>query len=293
MRLLTLLARDELGVGELVRILQTPQSTVSRQLKLLQQAGWVRRRADGNAAWYRADLDAVGEAARALWQVVGADHTSSLLAAEDNQRLDQILAERRPDAETFFGREHARWDTLRTELFGDRFLLPTLLSLLPSDLTVVDVGCGTGEVLAALAPVVARVIGVDREAAMLDAARRRTDGLPHVSLRQGALEHLPLADAEVHCATCILVLHHAVDPTRALTELRRVARDRVVLLDMVAHDREDWQHTMGHRQLGFSAERITDDAAAAGLIVRSRVVLPTQPGVQGPPLFVSVLEPAA
>ena len=49
-RILALLEQQELVVGELVRILQLPQSTVSRHLKALRTAGWIERRSEGTAA---------------------------------------------------------------------------------------------------------------------------------------------------------------------------------------------------------------------------------------------------
>jgi len=42
-----LLEEDELCVCDLVNVLQLPQSTVSRQLSLLKNAGWLRDRREG------------------------------------------------------------------------------------------------------------------------------------------------------------------------------------------------------------------------------------------------------
>ncbi|HRN52800.1 MAG TPA: metalloregulator ArsR/SmtB family transcription factor, partial [Gemmatimonadaceae bacterium] len=46
-RLLLLLERHELTVSELCSVLQLPQSTVSRHLKVLSAAGWLVAREDG------------------------------------------------------------------------------------------------------------------------------------------------------------------------------------------------------------------------------------------------------
>src|SRR3982750_1544969 len=67
LRLLHLLERHELGVAELCDILQLPQSTTSRHLKLLSDQGWVRNRAQGTNNLYRMILDEVDEPARRLW----------------------------------------------------------------------------------------------------------------------------------------------------------------------------------------------------------------------------------
>lgn len=290
-RLLSALRSEELAVGELVRVVQLPQSTVSRHLKALLVAGWIQRRADGTSSWLRLDLDGVPEAARQLWTIVAGDFDGGLQHAEDQARLDAVLEARRVDSRTFFGREHARWDALRAELFGRAFLLPTLLSLLPGDLVVADLGCGTGEAVHLLAPSVGQVIGVDREQAMLEAAAVRCLGLSNVALRQGGLEDLPLCDGEVDAALLMLVLHHVDDVGRALIEVARVLRPggRAVVLDMLAHGREDYRHTMGHVHLGFDEAGLAELACEAGLVVHGQRALAPTPDAQGPPLFLTVL----
>src|SRR5438270_4158433 len=67
LRLLRLLERHELGVAELCDILQLPQSTVSRHLKVLSDQGWVRSRAQGTGNFYRTALDEMDAPARRLW----------------------------------------------------------------------------------------------------------------------------------------------------------------------------------------------------------------------------------
>src|SRR5438046_2903278 len=83
----------------------------------------------------------------------------------------------------------------RHELFGDRFHLAAFAALAERDWVVGDLGCGTGQVSAAIAPFVARVVAVDGSAAMLNAARRRLQGFDNVDLRRGELEALPIDDA--------------------------------------------------------------------------------------------------
>src|SRR5437867_649757 len=89
------------------------------------------------------------------------DHLSALLHA--------ALADRRTKSQEFFSSSAGQWDRLRDELFGERFHLAALAALADAHWTVGDFGCGTGQVSAALAPFVARVIAVDASAAMLQA----------------------------------------------------------------------------------------------------------------------------
>ena len=286
-RLLRVLEGEALSVGELVRVLQVSQPTVSRHLKQLRDQGWVDRRAVGTSSVFRmAGVDAEG---RALWALVRAEVCDTY--PEDQARLRTVVALRNVDSRTFFERVGGEWDALRKQLFGDGYTLPTLLALLPEGLRVADLGCGTGDVVAALAPYAAQVVGVDREQAMLDAAGRRLADAPNVELRSGSLDALPIEAASMDAALCMLVLHHVEAPAPVFVEAARVLRPggRLVVLDIDAHDREEYRQTMGHVHLGFSAEALAEYAVAAGLTVVTQRVLPVETEALGPPLRLAIL----
>ena len=171
LRLLHLVERTELGVAELCEVLRLPQSTVSRHLKVLADSGFVAGRADGTSRLYRlADLD---PGARRLWRAAREQAQGWAALEQDELRLARRLAERRDCAERFFAGAAGDWERLRVELYGGGFLLEALLALLPRELVVADLGCGTGDLAARLGRHVRRVDAVDRSAAMLRAARRR------------------------------------------------------------------------------------------------------------------------
>ncbi len=287
-RLLRLLEQQELAVGEISRVVQIPQPNISRHLKALEDDGWVISRREGTARMF-AIGDALSEEQRRLWEVVGqavaTDHP------EDARRLASVLSTRSGDTRRFFGEVAGRWPEVRRELYGQAFLLPTLMALLPESLRVADLGCGTGDILAVLAPHVAQAIGVDREPAMLEEARLRMQGMATVEVREGSLEELPLDDGCVDAALLMLVLHHVDSPTAVLTEAARVLAPggRVIVLDMVAHDREAYRRQMGHVFFGFDRDDLAGHAASAGLMIQRYTVLPPDPEASGPALFVSVL----
>jgi ArsR family transcriptional regulator len=288
-RMLLLMERHELTVSELCTVLQLPQSTVSRHLKTLSDASWVASRRDGTSRYYTLSLDERGGPARRLWALLRDQVGATAGADQDARRLKNVLARRQSKSQEFFETTAGQWDKLRADLFGTASPLQALPALLDERWTVGDLGCGTGQVACALAPFVARVIAVDRSGEMLQAARRRVRDLPSVEIRRGELEALPIPDAELDAATLLLVLHHLPDPAAALAEAHRVLKPggRLVMADMLPHDREEYRQQMGHVWLGFSDEHVHRLLAAAGF-ERVRIVpLPVDAAAKGPVLFVA------
>jgi ArsR family transcriptional regulator len=287
-RLLLALERHELTVGELASVLQLPQSTVSRHLATLSQEGWVVARPDGTSRRYRMATDALSPAARRLWGAVREPVAAALpAAAHDAERVRAVLAQRRGASEAFFSSAAGRWDRLRGELFGQRVELVALLGLLDEALVVGDLGCGTGAVAATLAGFVSRVVAVDGSRAMLAAARRRLEGVPNVELRAGELERLPVEEAELDAALLVLALHHVPSPDAALAEAARALKPggRLVVVDMLPHEREAYRQEMGHAWLGLPEEALRAWLAQAGFARVRYTPLPVDPAAKGPPLF--------
>jgi ArsR family transcriptional regulator len=284
--MLWLLERHELTVSELCAILQLPQSTVSRHLKMLLDADWVTSRRDGTSRYYSIALDGAGGARTQIWDITRDSMADRAGADHDARRLARVLEGRREASQQFFATSAGEWDRLRDELFGRDFVPDALLGLLPSTWTVGDLGCGTGALVARLAPFVGRVIGVDASAEMLAAARERVSGLDNVELRSGSLEALPIESASLDAVTLMLVLHHVPAPAEALAEAGRVLKPggRLLLVDMVAHEREEYRRGMGHVWLGFDEAQIRRFAGQAGLDVRIHM-LPPSADAKGPGLF--------
>lgn len=288
-RVLLALERQELTVSELCAVLQLPQSTVSRHLKTLADAGWTSSRRDGTSRYYTLALNGNGSHARKLWSLVREQVASTPRAAQDARRLATVLARRRTASQAFFATSAGQWDRLRDELFGKGFSLQAVAGLLDEGWTLGDLGCGTGRMTAALAPFVGRVIAVDGSGEMLQAAKRRLRDLENVDLRRGDLEGLPIDDGTLDAALIALVLHHVPDPVRVVAEASRALRPggRIVVVDMLPHDREEYRQQMGHVWLGFAEDQMTRWLAGAGF-ARARV-LPIAPSTnaKGPALFVA------
>ena len=294
LRACRLLERRELSVGEVAKVFQTAQSSASRNLRVLRDAEWVRSRSAGPATFYRMVLDDLPSGARRLWVTVRDELTSDASVAgqlaEDDRRVEAVLAERRSDSLGYFGRVAGEWDDIRGQLFGDRFTFDALLALLPKWWDVADVGCGTGNVAEVLAPHVRSVTAVDQSEPMLAAARRRLEDVRNVRFVVGDAQSLPLGDGSVDAVTLVLVLHHVPDPSEALAEAARVLRPGgvVLVVDMLPHDRDEYREGMGHLHLGLSEEEVEGWCVGSGLLLERVTRLPDDPDGRGPGLFVAV-----
>ncbi len=291
LRMLRLLKQEELSVGELAKSLQMPQSTASRHLKLLHEGDWLHKRAAGTASLYRLSEDQLAPGAHSLWKASLESLESTSVPREDDARLQAVLAERGMDSRQFFGRLGGEWDHLRQNLFGDQFTTEALLEFLPTNWVVADLGCGTGNAAALLAPRVKRLIAVDREPSMLAATRKRLRNYKNVDFREGDLCSLPLKDREVDAAVVFLVMHHVEEPAKAVQEIARCLRPGGILLivDMVGHRRQEYRQTMGHRHLGFDESAAKKWAKSGNLSLTRYHRLPPDPSGKGPSLFAATL----
>ena len=291
-RMLLLLDRHELTVSELCAVLQLPQSTVSRHLKTLLDAGWVSSRKEATSRYYtlaHEDRDAAGQR---LWTLMRDQVGNTAGADQDARRLKSVLARRQTKSQAFFESAAGRWDLLREELFGAASHFHALPALLDPAWTVGDLGCGTGHLSAVLAPFVTRVVAVDRSAEMLQAARRRLREFANVDVRRGELEAVPVSDVELDAATLMLVLHHVSDPAAVLREAARVLKPsgRLLICDMLPHDHEEYRQQMGHVWLGFDKDHLKGLLGDAGFRNVRIIPLPSNPDAKGPALFVACAE---
>jgi ArsR family transcriptional regulator len=291
-RLLLLLERHELTVSELRTVLQLPQSTVSRHLKVLTDAGWLQAREDGTSNRYRVDVKALDAGTRKLWSAVRDEAEALTAAARDAQRVKGVLADRHTRSQQFFASSAAQWDKVRAELFGTRTELFALVGLLDDAQVIGDLGCGTGQLAEVMAPFVKQVIAVDESSAMLKAAKARLATLENVELRAGSIEELPIDANTLDVAVLSLVLHYVADPVAVLTGIRRALKSkggRLLLVDMLPHDRAEYRQTMGHVWLGFDAEQIKQWGREAGFAHTRIHALPPSSTALGPTLFTAVL----
>lgn len=287
-RILLALEQHELTVGELCSVLALPQSTVSRHLKVLANDNWVSSRQEGTSRFY-ARSKSLDVGAERLWGVVAEELRDGVHGDRDQARLAHVINQRRVRSREFFAGAGGSWDELRQDLFGSAVGGGALLGLLDADWVVGDLGCGSGHLSALVAPFVGKVIGVDASPAMLERARIRLANVSTAEFRHGELEALPIADHELDAAVISLVLHHSADPRKAIADVMRALKKggRLLVVDLVPHDRTEYREHLGHIWLGFSAEQVKGWLQEAGLSRVKVVELPPDPGAQGPALFVA------
>lgn len=274
LRILALLEREELSVGELSRALGMAQSRVSNHLRLLRDAGCLGERHAGTSTFVQLALGQgagdLSDLQRRLWRELRGhlDHLPE--HAADLVRLEGVLAAR-ADA-GFFDRRADSWDKIAGGFRSDLGRERAVAQLLPPDLVVADLGCGTGYMAAALLGRVARLICVDRSERMLAEAKERLEraarGRPGTSieLRAGAFDALPLADAECDAALAGLVFHHLPELDLALQEVRRALKPGgvCVALELAPHKEAWMQAALGDRHLGLDPAYVVEAFRRAG-----------------------------
>ncbi len=267
LRLLGLLAREELSVTELARAVAMSQSRVSNHLKLLREHQLLDERREG--AYVLVRLARGPALPEDLWAAIETRLSAVEGRADDLARLEKVLDDRRKRSRAFFDRAAAEWDVVGSEFQRGLVRWQALACLVDRDLVVADVGCGTGYIARALVRVAERVICIDHSAAMLEQARANLASQnAHVELRQGELDHLPLADGEVDAVFASLVLHHVPDVVAALREMRRALKPggRLIITDLLPH-KETWMSdTMADLRLGFDATDLKSRVEKAGFV---------------------------
>lgn len=286
-RFLALLEDHELTVSELRAVVQLPQSTVSRHLKVLSNEGWVTVRGAGTSRFYRMASPRHDPFPHRLWHVVRAQMAESTAMRQDARRLERVLLDRRSRSKRYFTTAAGDWNQIRSNFIGSRSDLLALLDLLDPSLVVGDLGCGTGQLTEALAPCVKQIVAVDESGTMLSAARRRFARVPTVDVRAGALESLPITRGELDIAVMCLALHFVVEPPRAFAEVHRVLkpRGRLLIVDLTPHEREQYTLEMGHVWQGFEEPQLRGWLHDAGFTNFRYRHLMADPAAKGPTLF--------
>lgn len=281
LRILSLLAAEELSVMELSRILEQSQPRVSRHLKLMTEAGLIERFPDGAWVFYRLATD--GDHRRLIETVL--DLLTEAGAERDFQRLADVRTEREATALAYFERIAPQWDEIRSLYVPERTVEEAVEAAAgPGPFErVVDLGTGSGRMLTLFGQKAKCAIGLDLSQQMLNIARANVSraGLDKVELRHGDIFSTRLPSGSADLVLVHQVLHYLSDPGAAVTEAARLVgpEGRLLIVDFAPHDLEFLRNEHRHRRLGFSDEEIGRWLGEAGLEVTGSTAL--RPAEQG------------
>ena len=291
-RILLLVRRMELSVGELAAVLGQSQPRVSRHIRILADAGLVRRAKEGAWVFVRLGKAVVTAPVLAAIDALGPD-----VGAADQALLAAVRAERAANADAWFAAHAEDWDRERALHIAESAVEAAIVATLLPDASVslgrlVDVGTGTGRMIELLGNRADSALGIDRSPEMLRLARGRIEasGLARAEVRRGDMYALPGADGSVDTLVLHQVLHFADDPAAALSEAARLLAHggRLLIIDFMPHKREELRERQRHVRLGFGDAQVIDWLGAAGLSGQVAAQLPPPAGSDDRALGVSL-----
>jgi ubiquinone/menaquinone biosynthesis C-methylase UbiE/DNA-binding transcriptional ArsR family regulator len=269
LRILVLLAREELAVLELCRVLDQSQPRVSRHLRLLAEAGLVERFPDGAWVFYR--LTGGGQAAELVAEALSRLDLADPVLVQDAERLGSVRAERSAEAAEYFARVATRWDEIRSFYVAETDVEAAILKAAgPGPFKrLVDLGSGTGRMLTLLAPKAETALGLDLSQQMLNIARHHVAeaGLERCELRHGDIFGTRLPAESADLVVVHQVLHYLTEPASAVREAARIVQPggKLIIVDFAPHGLEFLREQHQHRRLGFSEAEMERWLGEAGL----------------------------
>jgi ArsR family transcriptional regulator len=266
LRLASLLEKNELSVAELTQITQLPQSRVSTHLGKLRDAGVLRDRREGALAYYTMNDGSMPASVHKLWALLGRELDEPLVRS-DRERCQAVLRARQGAAnwpETVAGQMERHYSPGRT---WEATAIGMLGLVHLGD--VLDAGSGDGSIAALLAPRSRRVTCLDISPKVLQACRKRLQGLANVEYVLGDIHALRFADASFDQVLLLNLLTYATEPGRALAEAARVLRPGgdLVATTLATHEQRMVTAGYGHVHAGFRPQALRDWLSQAGLVV--------------------------
>ena len=267
-RLLALLAEEELTVAELTQVTQLSQSRVSTHLGKLREAALVRDRRAGSSAFYALNQGGMPAEAEQLWAVIRR-HAQDDVLEQDLRRARELVRARTRElswADTVAGQMERHYSPGRTWEASARGLLG-LCQL--GD--VLDVASGDGALAELLAPRARSITCLDTSERVIAAAEKRLRHLGHVRFEHGDMHQLPFAADSFDAVLLMNCLTYAERPQQVIAETVRVLRPGglVTGVTLKRHKHERHVASYNHVNCGFTARKLRSLLSSAGLTVTS------------------------
>jgi len=264
LRLLALLAPDELSVAEIQEILGMGQSRISTHLAQLKRAGLVRDRRSGKHSYYGV---IPGPTWKLLEPLVRAAVAETPEAARDTTAVRLLLRRRRDTTREYFNQLAGRFGRSYVPGRTWKGLSHLLLELLPP-LDIADLGAGEGTLSQLLARSAKSVVAVDNSEKMVAFGLKliRDHRITNLEYRLGDIEDPPIPATSIDLALFSQALHHAVHPAKAVEAAFGILRPggRIAILDLLGHTFEEARKLYADQWLGFGEAELHELLEQAG-----------------------------
>lgn len=249
LRILMLVANEELSVAELQEVLGMGQSRISTQLSQLKAEGLVSDERSGKNNIYTCSAD------QDLMEVARLAAAEVPEVTADEAALRHLLRKRKDSARAYFDELAGRFGKDYVPGRSWKALAEALIKVLNYQV-VADLGAGEGTLAQLLAQRAEKVIAVDLSPKMVEFGQdlATKNGLKNLEYRIGDIEDPPIEDGSLDLAILSQALHHAEHPQKALDAAFRILKPggRLIVLDLLQHHFEEARELYADRWLGFS-----------------------------------------
>lgn len=257
-RIIHILSYADFSVNEIVDILSMGQSSVSRHLKILTDAGLLSSRREGSWVYYSLRNSAKYFSYDLVQLILS--YKEDLPFREVDQRNMSISLQNRENlSREFFDDLGQNWEKVQEEVLDPKIYRDRILSSLPGNSErLLDLGCGPGGLIPYLLSKSNKVIGLDSSTKMVEVARKEFFGNSKVEILQAQLEQLPVDDNTADSVVASMVLHHVSHPPKVLEEINRVLKlgGTFCLVDLVKHNQEFMREKYADLWMGFEPDLI-------------------------------------
>ncbi|MCD8482932.1 MAG: metalloregulator ArsR/SmtB family transcription factor [Verrucomicrobia bacterium] len=258
LRIVNLLAQEELSVAELQEILDMGQSRISSHLALLRQGGLVLDRREGKRTYYSL-THRKGSSDQTLLDTILSSTSTDAELQQDGAALKRVIDSRRQLSERYFNEVAGRLGKNYCPGRSWEAIGHLLLKLVP-EIDIVDLGAGEGVLSQLLARRARSVYCIDNSPKMVEVGTQlaKEHGFENLHYTLGDIEQVPLQDNSMDLALLSQALHHAQHPRKAIQEAWRVLRPggELLILDLNEHTFEKARELYADLWLGFKSNTL-------------------------------------
>ncbi len=181
----------------------------------------------------------------------------------------QAYSSSETETKEFFNKVAHEWDDIRKEYYDESISgILAGTGILKPDMSVVDIGAGSGYLAMAAAKLVRRVAAVDISGEMLKELSKKAAeaGITNIEPVEAEADDVPLGDSSVDVICSNMFLHHSQEPQVTIKEMHRLLKKggSIFIADFVEHDDREMQQKMHDVWNGFSEANLKKWAETAG-----------------------------